>query len=105
MPIFSNSRINSLILSSGIFEALIFARVLQAVGSGVLLPITQIVIFKIIPEEKWQVFMGLFGFIIGILLIFNPGSVILIYLKITGGYLIVCERNKDKDSIITHIYT
>lgn len=47
-------------------EALIFARVLQAVGSGVLLPITQIVIFKVIPEEKWQIFMGLFGFIIGI---------------------------------------
>ena len=47
-------------------EVLIFARVLQAIGSGVLLPITQIVIFKIVPEEKWQVYMGLFGFIIGI---------------------------------------
>lgn len=47
-------------------EVLIFARVLQAIGSGVLLPITQIVIFKVIPEEKWQIFMGLFGFIIGI---------------------------------------
>ena len=47
-------------------EVLIFARVLQAIGSGILLPITQIVIFKIIPEEKWQVYMGLFGFIVGI---------------------------------------
>lgn len=47
-------------------EFLIFARVLQAVGSGILLPITQIVIFKIIPEEKWQIYMGLFGFIVGI---------------------------------------
>ena len=31
-----------------------------------MLPITQIVLFKVIPEEKWQVYMGLFGFIIGI---------------------------------------
>ena len=45
---------------------LILARVIQAVGSGILLPITQIVLFKVIPEEKWQVYMGLFGFIIGI---------------------------------------
>ena len=45
---------------------LIFARVIQAIGSGILLPITQIVILKIIPVEKWRVFMGLFGFIIGI---------------------------------------
>ena len=47
-------------------EVLILARVIQAIGSGILLPITQIVILKIIPVEKWQVFMGLFGFIIGI---------------------------------------
>ena len=47
-------------------EILVFARVLQAIGAGILLPITQIVLFKVIPEEKWQVFMGLFGFIIGI---------------------------------------
>lgn len=47
-------------------EALILARVIQAVGSGILLPITQIVLFKVIPEDKWQVYMGLFGFIIGI---------------------------------------
>ena len=47
-------------------EVLILARVIQAIGSGILLPITQIVLFKVIPEEKWQVYMGLFGFIIGI---------------------------------------
>ena len=45
---------------------LILARVIQAVGAGILLPITQIVLFKIIPIEKWQVYMGLFGFVIGI---------------------------------------
>ena len=47
-------------------EVLVLARVIQACGSGILLPITQIVLFKVIPEEKWQVYMGLFGFIIGI---------------------------------------
>ena len=47
-------------------ETLILARVIQAIGSGILLPITQIVLFKVVPEEKWQVYMGLFGFIIGI---------------------------------------
>ena len=40
-------------------EVLILARVIQACGSGILLPITQIVLFKVIPEEKWQVYMGL----------------------------------------------
>ena len=45
---------------------LILARVIQACGAGILLSITQIVLFKVIPEEKWQIFMGLFGFIIGI---------------------------------------
>ena len=43
---------------------LIIARVIQAIGSGILLPITQIVLFKVIPEEKWQIYMGLFGFIL-----------------------------------------
>ena len=45
-------------------EVLVLARVIQAIGSGILLPITQIVLFKIVPEEKWQIYMGLFGFII-----------------------------------------
>ena len=49
-------------------EALILARVIQAVGSGILLPITQIVLFKVIPEEKWQIYMGLFGFFIRIVI-------------------------------------
>ena len=45
---------------------LIIARIIQAIGCGILLPITQIVLFKVIPKEKWQIFMGLFGLIIGI---------------------------------------
>ena len=45
---------------------LILARVIQGIGAGVLLPVTQIVLLKIIPKDKWQVYMGLFGFIIGV---------------------------------------
>ena len=45
---------------------LILGRILQGIGSGIILPITQIVILRIIPQEKWHAFMGLFGFIIGI---------------------------------------
>ncbi|MDO5849425.1 MAG: MFS transporter [Methanobrevibacter sp.] len=45
---------------------LVIARVIQAIGCGILLPVTQIVLFKVIPKEKWQIFMGLFGLIIGI---------------------------------------
>lgn len=45
---------------------LIIGRVIQAIGCGILLPITQIILFKVIPKEKWQIFMGLFGLIIGI---------------------------------------
>ena len=47
-------------------EVLIIGRVIQAIGGGILLPITQIVILKVIPKEKWHAYMGLFGFIIGI---------------------------------------
>lgn len=47
-------------------EVLIIGRIIQGIGSGVILPITQIVILRIIPKEKWHAFMGLFGFIIGI---------------------------------------
>lgn len=45
---------------------LIIARIVQAAASGILLPVTQIVLFKVVPKEKWQIYMGLFGFIIGI---------------------------------------
>lgn len=47
-------------------EVLIVGRIIQAIGGGILLPITQIVILKVIPKEKWHAYMGLFGFIIGI---------------------------------------
>ena len=47
-------------------DVLICGRIIQAIGGGILLPITQIVILKVIPKEKWHAYMGLFGFIIGI---------------------------------------
>jgi len=45
---------------------LIVGRIFEAMGTGILMPICQILIFRIMPEEKWAVFMGLFGFIVGI---------------------------------------
>ena len=53
-------------------ETLILGRILEAVGTGILMPICQIMIFKILPEEKWALFMGIFGFIIGILPAMGP---------------------------------
>ena len=47
-------------------HVLIVGRIIQGIGSGIILPITQIVILRIVPKEKWHAFMGLFGFIIGI---------------------------------------
>ena len=69
---------------------LILARVIQAIGSGILLPITQIVLFKVIPEEKWQIYMGLFGFIIGIAPAIAPtvGGLIIDYIGWRSIFLI-----------------
>ncbi|WP_296794355.1 DHA2 family efflux MFS transporter permease subunit [uncultured Methanobrevibacter sp.] len=47
-------------------HVLILGRIIQGIGAGIILPITQIVILKVIPKEKWHQFMGLFGLIIGI---------------------------------------
>ena len=47
-------------------EILVFSRVIQGIACGILLPVTQIVLFKVIPKEKWQVYMGLFGLVVGI---------------------------------------
>ena len=40
-------------------------------------------------KNKKHLLLSLIAILIGLLLIFNPGSIILIYLKITGIYLIV----------------
>ena len=47
-------------------HVLILGRIIQGIGAGIILPITQIVLLKVIPKEKWHKFMGLFGLIIGI---------------------------------------
>lgn len=51
---------------------LLIGRVLQAAGTGIIMPVTQIVIFKIIPEEKWSLGMGIYGVLVGILPVFGP---------------------------------
>ena len=54
------------------FEMLIVGRILEAMGTGILIPIGQILIFRIMPEEKWGFFMGLMGFLVGIVPAMGP---------------------------------
>ena len=54
------------------FEMLIVGRILEAMGTGILMPIGQILIFRIMPEEKWAFFMGLMGFLVGIVPAMGP---------------------------------
>ncbi len=66
------------IIGSGIcflstsIEIMIVGRVLEAMGTGILIPIGQILIFRIMPEEKWAFFMGLMGFLVGIVPAMGP---------------------------------
>ncbi len=46
-------------------EVLILGRVLEGISNGILMLYIQILIYKILPEEKWQISMGFFGLIIG----------------------------------------
>lgn len=45
---------------------LIIGRVLQAIGNGIIMPYVQILLLRIIPEEKWQTYMGLYGLVVAI---------------------------------------
>ena len=45
---------------------LILGRVLQATGNGIIMPYVQILLLRIIPEEKWQTYMGLYGLVVAI---------------------------------------
>lgn len=47
-------------------EVLIIGRIFQAIGAGLILPINQILLLKVLPEEKWQIGMGLIGLLLGI---------------------------------------
>ncbi len=53
-------------------EIMIVGRILEAMGTGILMPIGQILIFRIMPEEKWGFFMGLMGFLVGIVPAMGP---------------------------------
>ena len=46
------------------FAMLVVARVLQAAGTGVLYPYLQIAIFKVLPQHRWQLAMGVVGLVI-----------------------------------------
>ena len=53
-------------------EILLIGRILEATCSGIIMPLTQIVIFKIMPEEKWSLIMGLYGLIVGFMPAIGP---------------------------------
>lgn len=46
-------------------EILIIGRILEAIGNGILIPFNQILILKMVPEDDWQINMGIFGLVIG----------------------------------------
>ena len=46
---------------SASFEILIVGRILEAMGTGILMPIGQILIFRVMPEEKMGLFHGTDG--------------------------------------------
>ena len=61
---------------------LIFGRILQGIGNGVIMPYVQILLLRSIPEEKWQTYMGVYGLVIGIAPVigsFIGGFVITLY--------------------------
>ena len=61
---------------------LIFGRILQGIGNGIIMPYVQILLLRTIPEEKWQTYMGLYGLVIAIAPVlgsFIGGFVITLY--------------------------
>jgi len=49
---------------SGSFEVLLFGRILQAAGAGIMMPLLQTIIMLIFPIEKRGTAMGMFGLVI-----------------------------------------
>lgn len=39
-------------------EILICGRIIEAIGNGIIIPFVQILLLKMVPEEKWQMYMG-----------------------------------------------
>ena len=54
------------------FWTLILGRILEAACTGILLPTTQTLVFKLMPKEKWNFVMGIYGIIIGVMPAFGP---------------------------------
>lgn len=48
------------------FEVLLIGRVFQAVGGGISMPLTQVLIFSLFPAEKRGTYMGIYGLAIGV---------------------------------------
>lgn len=58
--------IGTLICMVGLnFEMLLIGRAIQALGAGILMPLTQTLLFLIFPPEKRGLAMGMFGLVIG----------------------------------------
>lgn len=47
-------------------EILICGRIIEAIGNGIIIPFVQILLLKMVPEEKWQMYMGVLGLVVGI---------------------------------------
>ena len=54
------------------FTGLLIARVLQAAGCGVILPLINVAIFKVLPKEKWNMAMGILGLAICVSPVLGP---------------------------------
>ncbi|WRN52719.1 MFS transporter [Staphylococcus aureus] len=58
--------IGSFICMLGInFPMLLLGRSIQALGAGILMPLTQTLLFIMFPPEKRGMAMGMFGLVIG----------------------------------------
>ena len=51
--------------TAGVFPALLLGRIIQALGNGLLLSMTQVVILTIFPPEKRGTAMGIYGLAVG----------------------------------------
>ena len=70
MPCFTIGALLSALAPS--FPALMLGRVLQAIGCGVLLSLTQVITLTIYPAEKRGTMMGIYGLAVGAIPVFSP---------------------------------
>ena len=70
MALFSAGAFLSALASS--FPVLMFGRILQALGCGVIMSLTQVVTLTVYPPEKRGVMMGIYGLAVGAIPVFSP---------------------------------